>query len=343
MVDQPAAPGGPTPTAPAPAPDPDAAKWAALAAELEQPEGEEAEVDEPTEQVPKEPSEPTETTEPRPKPSYEQLETAERSKTEALRYERERARRAEESLTNVNKLIEELRASRRPPPQPREEPKIPSVDEDPIGHFQARTAMLEQALLQTHQGAQATQQHLQAQHEERVFWDHVRASENDARKTAPVLEINGQKVSDYDLACEHLKSHRMGELAHLYPDNSPLAQQEAHQQGYPSPAHLRAAILQNDAMGIAQRAFQLGVPPATLYYEAAKTRGYRTPSANGAAPNGKIETAKRGQRATMTISGGEGRKSANDLSMSDLSDLYLEDPEEFDKQWEKMKRAGKLG
>lgn len=339
MVDKPAAPGGPTPADAAP--DPDAAKWASLAAELDKPETEEA-AEEPSPPEPPQP-EPIEPPADKPKPSYEQLETNYRNAQGAFTSERERARRAEESLTAVNKLIDDLRAARKPAQPEREEPKIPSVDEDPIGHFQARTAMLEQALLQTHQGAEATQRHLQAQHEERVFWDHVRASENEARKTAPVLEINGQKVSDYDLACEHLKQHRMGELQHLYPDSSPLAQQEARQQGFPSPAHLRAAILQNDAMGIAQRAFQLGVQPATLYYEAAKTRGYKTPSGNGATPNGKIETAKRGQRATMTISGGEGRKSANDMSMSDLSDLYLEDPEEFDKQWDRMKRAGKLG
>jgi hypothetical protein len=317
-------------------------QWADLAAELEKPEGEEAEEVAPPEKTETPADEPTEPPD-KPKPTYEQLESNYKNAQGAFTSERERARRAEESLQAVNKLIDDLRASRAQARQPEPEPpKIPDVNEDPIGHFQARQEMLERALQQTYQGAQATQEHLQAQHREQVFWDHVRASENEFRKTAPVLEFNGQKVSDYDLACEHLKAHRMTELQHLYPDNSQLAQQEARQNGLPSPAHLRAAILQSDAAGIAQRAYQLGLAPAQLYYEAAKTRGYVTPKSNGATANGKIETAKRGQRAALTISGGEGRKSTSEMSRSDLSDLYLEDPEAFDREWERMKRAGKL-
>src|SRR5262245_1995905 len=342
MAEKPTVPSGPAPDDAVPD---DNARWAELQAELDKPDallGDDASPPETPE--PEAKTEETPEPEPKPKPTYEQLESNYKNAQGAFTYERERARRAEESLQAVNKLIEDLRASRRQPePPPQDEPKIPDVNEDPIGHFQARTAMLERALAETHRGAAATQQHLQQQHQEQVFWDHIRASENEFRKTSPVVEINGQKISDYDAACEHLKAHRMGELQHLYPDNSQLAQQEAHQQGFPSPAHMRAAILQADAAGIAQRAFQLGVAPAALYYEAAKTRGYVTPAApkvNGA--NGKIEAAKRGQRASMTISGGEGRKTANDMTISDLSDLWAEDPDEFDKQWERMKRAGKL-
>jgi hypothetical protein len=106
---------------------------------------------------------------------------------------------------------------------------------------------------------------------------------------------------------------------------------------------LRAAILQTDSAGIAQRAFQLGVSPAMLYYEAAKTRGYTTPHGSPKKANGQIEAAKRGQKAALTISGGEGRKSQNDMSIADLSDLYIEDPDAFDREWDRMKRAGKLG
>lgn len=338
------------PEAPAnepPLSDVESKQWADLAAEFEKPEdGEEAEEVTPPEKPEAEPKEdaPAEPPEDKPKPSYEQLESNYRNAQGARAAERERARRAEDSLTAVNKLIDDLRAARTPPRQPEPAaPPIPDVNEDPIGHFQGKVAQLEQALAQTYQGAAATQEHLQSQHREQVFWDHVRASEAEFRKTAPVLEINGQKVSDYDVACEHLKQHRMTELQHLYPDSSQLAQQEARQNGLPSPAHLRAAILQSDAMGIAQRAYQLGVAPAQLYYEAAKTRGYTTPKGNGATANGKIETAKRGQRAALTISGGEGRKVANDMSLNDLSDLYLEDPLEFDKQWDRMKKSGKLG
>ena len=73
-----------------------------------------------------------------------------------------------------------------------------------------------------------------------------------------------------------------------------------------------------------------------------RAAGPQTPKQPSSTVNGKIETAKKGQRAAMTISGGEGRKSANDMSLSDLSDLYVDDPEAFDREWDRMKRAGKL-
>jgi len=328
-----------------PAPD-DSQQWAELQAELEKPDAI-LDEDAPAPEGEAKPEAEEKPAEEKPKLTYEQLETNYRNAQGAFTSERERARRAEESLSNVNRLIEELRASRRQPQPEQKQPEIPDINTDPIGHFQARTAILEQALAHTYQGAQQTQQHLQAQHQEQVFWDHVRASENEFRKTSPMVELNGQACSDYDAACEHLKAHRMTELMHLYPDTSQLAQQEARAQGLPSPAHLRAAILQSDAAGIAQRAFQLGVAPAALYYEAAKTRGYKTPTAqprgaNGQFTNGKIEAAKRGQKAALTISGGEGRKTSNDMTISDLSDLWAEDPEAFDREWERMKRAGKL-
>ena len=329
----------------------DSKQWADLAAELEEGKGAfEAEApDAPPEKT--EPEPPPEKTEPdRPRPSYEQLEAAERGKTAALKEEREARRRAEESLQNVNKLIDELRTARqsRQPAQPEPEPpKIPDINEDPIGHFQARTAMLEQALEQTYRGSQQTAEHIRAQQAEQQFWNHVRAHEEQFRKTTPMLTLpDGQQASDYDVACDYLKQHRMTELTHIYPDNSAIAEQEARQYGLPSAAHLRAAMLQQDAIGIAQRAFQLGISPAQLYYEAAKTRGYKpgqAAAANGKGKtNGQIEAAKRGQRAALTIGGGEGRKTSNDMTISDLSDLWLEDPDAFDKEWEKMKAAGKL-
>src|SRR5262245_40956072 len=200
MVDVPGAPQAPTPNDAVPPnlPDPDSQQWADLAKELDAEEEalpEEAPVEEPPkpegEEAPPEPD--------KPKLSYEQLESNYRNAQGAFKSEREGRRRAEESLQAVNKLIDDLRAARARPAQPEPEmPKVPDVHEDPIGHFQARTAILEQALLQTHQGQQATQQHLQAQAQEEQFWNHVRASENEFRKT----------TADYDAACEHLKAHR---------------------------------------------------------------------------------------------------------------------------------------
>lgn len=328
-------------------------QWEGLAAELEQPASDvpPIEKDTPPEKIAlREPPADDDKGEPEPEPdkprlTYEQLESNQRNTTEALRQERDARRRAEESLSNVHRLVDELRTARAGPPKPRAEPpKIPDVDDDPVGHFQAVAARQQAIIDELQRNSQATVGHLQAQAAEQQFWGHVQAAETEFRKTTPNVQIDGKDVSDYDLACEHLRRHRMAELVNLYPDSSAVAMAEAREMGLPTPAHMRAAILHQDAIGIAQRAFQLGVSPAQLYYEAAKGRGYATPS-NGKHPRSgaNLEAVKRGQKASLTIGGGEGRKSNNDMTISDLSDLFIDDPDEFDKQWEKMRAAGKLG
>src|SRR5262245_23002263 len=185
MADVTTAPPGPAPNDAAPPniPDAESEQWKALAEELE---ADEAPPEETAPEPPKLDDAPPEPD--KPKPSYEQLESNYKNAQGAFKSEREGRRRAEESLQAVNKLIDDLRAARRPPPQPEPEPpKIPDVTEDPIGHFQARMQIAEQALAHTYQGAQATQQHLQAQQQEAQFWDHVRASENEFRKTSPTV------------------------------------------------------------------------------------------------------------------------------------------------------------
>jgi hypothetical protein len=289
------------------------------------------------------------TSEPKPKPTYEQLEANQRNTVAALREAREQAKRAEESVQAVHRMVEELRAQRAQaqPPAPKEEP-IPDVDVDPIGHFNARQARMEKLIEQSLRGTQQLTEQQVAATSERQFWQHVDAEEQEYRKTKPVVEIDGKPHSDYDLACNHLRTHRMKELESMYPDGSRIAHQEARQMGLPTPAHLRAYLMQQDAAAIANRAFQLGVSPGELYYQAAVGRGYSTPASaqgqggNKAKADAKIAAARNGQRAAVTISGGDSQKASGDMSLSDLSDLWLENPEEFDKQWEVMKSLGKL-
>lgn len=349
------------PTAPeAPANDPnfadDSAEWAALAKEIEGTEDlSPSTVDDELEAVEaKAPAEPKSSPEPeKPKPSYDQLESNYKNAQGAFKAERDARKRAEDQIANYNKAIEELREQRRQRveqanPQP-EAPKIPDVNEDPIGHFSARLAERDKVIEQLLHQNQQTSQQSQAQQQEQIFWNHVSHAEAEFRKTSPKVTVNGQETSDYDAACEHLKQHRMSELAYLYPDESPIAAREAQQYGFPSPGHLRMAILQQDAVAIAHRAFQLGVSPAQMYYEAAKGRGYATPQAAPAVSKAaaktspQIESARRGQKASLTISGGEGRKSSNDMSIADLTDLYKEDPVEADKIFDRMAKAGLLG
>lgn len=326
---QPAAP------APPPVPSGEDAQWAALAKEMEdggegEPKGESI-----PEPAPKE-GEPT--PEAKPKPTYEELEGNYRNIQAALREQRERLQRegearrqSDERLTGITQLIERLRSGREQP----QEIKTPTVDEDPIGYFQAELAKRDQVIQQLQQGTQKNVEQVQAQQQEQAFWGAVERSEIEIRKTA----------TDYDAACQHLEAGRVAELQVMLPDDSPQAQAYAA-QFKATPAQLRAHLLNQDRIAVAQQALQLGMSPAQLYYSLAKQRGFKAAAGakNGAA-NGAdkvIETMRRGQSAAKTISGGGG-KSDGVTSIAGLTELYADDPEAFDKAWDKAAHEGLLG
>lgn len=176
--------------------------------------------------------------------------------------------------------------------------------------------------------------------QQRAFWNAVVQSESEIRRTAP----------DYDEATAHLEAGRVAELRAIYADDNPAAIALANQYGLHSVEELRAAILNQDRIAVAQQALSLGMSPAQLYYNLAKQRGYQPKAAAGnaqtqaaAAANAAIEAARRGQKAARTLNGGTGGGPDNGISVNDLINLYSEDPEAFDREWEKAARQGRLG
>jgi len=275
-----------------------------------------------------------------PKPTYEELEQRYRQQGGALKEARERERSAAEQLKTFNAAIEEIRASRQAakPAEKQPEPEK-EIDpyEDPIGYVQAELAKLRGELQGASQQTREMREAEAARAEYHQFMGVVEQAENAFAATTP----------DYHDAAAFLEKSRRTELATLYPD-SPQMDAYARQNGFPSAAHLREAIFRNDAQTVARTALQIGQNPAEAYYNLAKGRGYTTPAGKvGEMPAAKkaeaaIEAARRGQKAARTLSGGSGGPD-NPLSVKDLTELYAEDPEEFDRQWEKMARAGKLG
>lgn len=132
------------------------------------------------------------------------------------------------------------------PPQQYRGP--PDVNDDPIGHFAQRQAAVEAHLTN------------------KEFWDGIKQDEDRMRQELP---------SDYEAATDYLKQHRLQELAQQFPDRSQDAAIIAHRHGFQSPAHMRMAILQNDAMQIANHAFRNGQSPAEAYFQHAVGRGYK--------------------------------------------------------------------
>jgi hypothetical protein len=215
------------------------------------------------------------------------------------------------------------------------------VEEDPIGHFTAKIAALEQQLTEARTGTRQTAEQFQAAQQQQQLFQLVQRSETD------ILDPkNPDHKADYWDACGYLEGQRIKELDRMYPDAAPYAVQYAQQQGFRTPRDLKLATLNHDRQAVAVQALQLGLSPAQVYYNLALDRGYQA-KANGKAPADKgkniIEMAKRGTKAATTISGGSGRKGAQDMSIKDLSDLFIEDPEAADKVWEEMRRQGRLG
>lgn len=154
--------------------------------------------------------------------------------------------------------------------------------------------------------------------EHKRFLDHVGQAEDEFKATTP----------DYHDAAEFLEKSRRNELAALYPDRSPQAHLMARQNGFKTPAQMREAIFRRDAQTVAVQAMQAGVNPAEAYYNLAKGRGFQSRGGGRAAPSGG--QASRGSKAAA-------------VNLDKLSDLYVDDPEAFDREWEKAARSGAFG
>lgn len=323
---------------------PDAAEAAAWA-ELEKDVSDdgEAEVEaegeaEPAKEEPPEAEKPEAEAEKADKPlPYEELDKRHKQLQGALGEERATRKQLAERAQQMEQVLRQVLADRQRAGQPQaEQPKVPTLDEDPIGFFQHKLAEQERVIEELRNGSKQTVEQFQrAQHEQR-FWGEVQRSEQEMRSANP----------DYDPAVSFLEESRVKELELMIPDT---AQAYAEQQGYNSPADLRAAVLNNDRITIARQALQMGVSPAELYYKIAHQRGYKAQapavpqiSRKATAQATPITATKAGMAASKSLSGG-GASSNNAMSADDLAQLYLDDPDKADKEFKRMKNAGLLG
>src|SRR5690606_35403732 len=123
---------------------------------------------------------------------------------------------------------------------------------------------------------------------------------------------------DYDKATTFLEESRVAELKALYPDRNPHALAMARQNGFQSIQQFRDYILNQDRITVAATAIQRGVSPAKFYYELAQQRGWQG--------RGASRSGGRGSRGSSRGAG---------MDIAKLADLAVEDPDEFDKQWDR--------
>jgi hypothetical protein len=328
-------------TTPAPVaeqkPDAESQAWAAMEKELG--DVEEA-ADAPAPEATPEPAkaEPAATAEPDSddaKLTPEQLRENYRRLQGALKEERQSRKAEAERNKNMAELVRQIAEQRKAAPAAQAEPEapkapvIPDINEDPIGHFQAKTALLEQQLAEVRGTTTKTQEQIAAERQHNQFWGEISAQESEFKARTP----------DYTEATTFLETARMKELQIMFPDDAPGAIQLAQENKLGSVEELRWAMLNADRISIAQQAKRVGVNAGQLYYNLAQHRGYAPKSATPAAPaapkiNPVMAAAKAGQAAVNA--GRSGATTDNDMTLDDIADLYLTDPAAADKEFKKL-------
>ena len=182
-------------------------------------------------------------------------------------------------------------------PKP-EAPKIPNLEEDPIGHFQAKQAELERQVRE----AQNFQKQTVAQTEQQ------RALQQIGAEVSRLEQEFEKQTPDYRNAQQHLFN---------------TWQQEAQLLGVPADEAVRFWSMQ-----IVQRAAQQNKNPAQVAYELAKQRGYtgaqrQAPSQQPTGPN--LDTIQRGVAASKSTSSAPGKPAAGTPTIEAL--LAMDDDE----------------
>lgn len=213
---------------------------------------------------------------------------------QALHEEREARKRLERDLQaerearalldqRTNLILQHMGQRQQPAP---EEPAIPTLEQDPVGHFVAKQTALEQQVregsLQQQQQQQAIAQHVQMLAIQQAITRRAQGME---------AEFQAEHV-DYPDAVQHLMQVRHKELELLGMD-----------------AGQRIATVQQEGMELAAHAFRTNQNPAAVIYELAKMRGYGSaaqPSASQAgqqpaASTQRLESVAAGQRQSRSL------------------------------------------
>lgn len=262
----------------------------------------------------------------------EEIEKRYRNLQGALGEERAERKKMAETVANMKTVIRHMldQGATPKPAAQAEAPKVPDVHEDPVGFFMHKIAEQERVIEELRNGTKTATEQVQRQQQEQQFWGLVERSEVEAR----------QRVTDYDDAVRHLEMGRIAELEVMLPDDSPEAQQAAAEAGFRTVADLRAHTLNMDRIAVAQQALRMKRSPAALYYELAHKRGYQPKQA--ASKVTPVQATKAGQAASKTLSAGRGETNGA-MTLDDLADLYLTDPDRADKEFRRAKERGLLG
>lgn len=238
-----------------------------------------------------------------------------------MRQYRENSEKLANQLANMQEFLRVQQAQRQAPAQ----------QQDDLAPLREYLGKIEQTATQAEQRAQQVEQRWTQQSEEQRLGQHVVQLERQFMAQAP----------DYMPALEYLAKSRMDELSVFYPDDSASAMDAAANAGFRSVAELRQAVMANEQKTLAKQAVATNQNPAELLYRIAKQRGFAAPRQAEPVKPAALESVRRGQAAAQSLSGGGATNSgSDDMSVDDLANMYLEDPDAADKMFAKMKAKG---
>lgn len=239
---------------------------------------------------------------------------ARKAALKALREERDEARRAQQAMearyaADMAKLNERLAVIAQQTTQRQEQPKapeIPDINTDPIGHFQAKQAYLEEQLREARGFQQQQVQMTQQQQHLQKIGAEVSRLEQEFTKVTP----------DYPQAQQHLFNTwaREAQVLGVSPEEA----------------------VRFYSMQIVQRAAQQNKNPAQVAYELAKERGYAgaqpKPQAQPTQPTGpNLDTIQKGIAASKSTSVAPGK--APPSGTPTIEALLAMDDEDFAKNY----------
>lgn len=217
----------------------------------------------------------------------------ERQRRKELQAELERVRHENAQTAQVmQQVLQQLRQQQSP---------IPDIQEDPVTNIDTRLRQIEEFRQQ-----QAREQQERAQIEQQQ----AQAAQLTHAYRAAAQEYAAQ-VPDLGEAYRHLIGSRVSEYQALGYDT-----QSAH------------ALVQQEEMQIAAKAFHDGVNPAQRIYELAKLRGY---AKQQAPQEQKMETLQRGTRASRATGGAPQTGEITLEALAEAADSLS--PDEFNKLW----------
>ena len=238
------------------------------------------------------------------KPKLVDLRALQQARAE-LRAEREERKREREQYEKRWQQILERTAPKQP------EQPTPEFEKDPAAWLRHQTENAGKKLQDFEQWKQQQEQQRQQSQAEQELAYAVTAAEQEFSAATP----------DYPDALQFAQQARL-----KYFRAAGMSHAEAVQ------------TLQNETRFVANMALRQGANPAERIYQIARELGYK-PSQKQIDPTSKIQQLQKGQKASSPLSGG----GAEDESSVTLGRLAEMDDDEFDKHWDRLKKAGKLG